>query len=284
MTNLCVFILMFYNIFNNKLDDNLIDFLNEKYEISMDDFNRIHELTEEEKQYVVHAGGKLDKYTYVNNYEALKNSYEEGYRMIELDVEFTSDNVPVMLHSWDGFITSYFGVESNVVYSYDKFKSFTMINGWHQLSLEDTINCMDNEFKDMYLVTDTKNDNKKLLKLIKDNYSYMMPRIIPQVYNQDEYFYAKDLGFEKVIYTLYLSEDTKEEIIKFSKDNKPFAITMSTSWAYSDLPVQLSKIGVYTYTHTINDFKEYDYLKGNGIKGIYTDTLLSVNGNRFDFK
>ena len=89
----------------------------------------------------------------------------------------------------------------------------------------------------------------------------MQDRIIPQVYSQDEYAYAKSLGYKNIIYTLYLTEDTKEQIIEFCKKEHPFAITMSTSWAYTDLPVILSRLGVYTYAHTINDVNEYNYLK-----------------------
>lgn len=284
MTSLYIFAIMFYNLMNFKKDAYVKDFLKEKYSINIDNLIDSHILSSEEKMYVAHAGGKIGKYTYVNNYEALKNSYDNGYRLIELDVEFTSDGVPVMLHSWDGFVTAYFKIESNIVYSYDKFMNFEMINGWHQMSLDDVIKYMDTDFKDMYLITDTKNDNKKLLQLIKDRYSYMMDRIIPQVYSRDEYKYAKDLGFKNIIYTLYLSSDSQDDIIKFCKENYPFAITMNTSWAYSTLPVELSKIGVYTYTHTINDWKEFDYLKKNGIKGIYTDELVSVNNVRYDLK
>ena len=214
-------------------------------------------------------------YTYLNNLEAIRNSYNQGIRLIELDVEFTTDNQPVMLHSWYGFITKFFVVEAWKTYYYEEFKNFKMVNGWHQLTLEDTIFYMENEFKEMYLITDTKNDNKLLLDIIMSKYPHMQKRIIPQVYNQEEYFYAKSLGFTNIIYTLYTSPDTEEQIIEFYKQNKPFAITMPQSLAYSSLPLELSKLGIYTYTHTINDINEYTTLINNGINGIYTDYILS---------
>lgn len=274
MGSLLFYAFMLYNLINPSNNANLDSYFLDKYNINLEKVFDTYELTANDMKYVSHAGGRMGKLTYVNNYEALKNSYDKGYRLIELDVEFTSDNVPVMLHSWDGFINSYFKVEGGKTYSYNQFKKFEMINGWHQLSLEDVINYMDTDFNEMYLITDTKNDNKKLLSLIKDEYSYMQSRIIPQVYSQDEYEYAKSLGYKNIIYTLYLSEDTKEEIIDFARREKPFAITMSTSWAYTDLPLYLERLGVYTYCHTINDKSEYDFLKLNGIKGIYTDELI----------
>lgn len=218
--------------------------------------------------------GILEDYTYTNCLEAIKNSYSKGIRLIELDVEFTTDNKPVMLHSWDGFINKFFGVEAWKTYSYDEFENFEMVNGWHQLTLDDTISYMKNEFKEMYLITDTKNDNILLLDILVNKYPYMKKRIIPQVYSQEQYQYAKDLGFDNIIYTLYISTDTNEEIIEFCKQNKPFAITMPQHLAYTDLPIELSKIGIYTYTHTINSIEQYNDLLNNGINGIYTDSIL----------
>ena len=45
--------------------------------------------------------------------------------------------------------------------------------------------------------------------------------------------------------------------------NKPFAITMSTAWAYTDLPLELQKLDVYSYAHTINKEEEYNILIKN---------------------
>ena len=231
-------------------------------------------LSEEEKKYVAHAGGQIEDYTYLNNLESIRNSYNKGVRLIELDVELTTDNVPIMLHSWDGFITKFFGVEAWKKYSSEEFNNFQMVNEWHKLTLDDTIKYMEEEFKEMYLITDTKNDNIFLLNTLVSKYPHMMYRIIPQVYNQEEYKYAKDLGFENIIYTLYMSEDTQEEIIEFCKQNNPFAITMNTYWAYTNLPAELAKLDIYTYAHTINTVQEFETLKNKGINGVYTDNLF----------
>lgn len=237
----------------------------------------LHSLTESEKRYVAHAGGALEDFTYLNNVEAVRNCYSKGVRLIELDIELTTDSVPVMLHSWDGFVNKFFGVEAWKVYSSEEFNNFKMVNGWHQLTLDSTIEYMEKEFKEMYLVTDSKQDNYLILDTLANNYPHMKDRIIPQVYNQEEYHYAKKLGFKNVIYTLYMSSDTKEEIIEFCKQNDPFAITMNTYWAYTDLPSELSKLGIYTYAHTINTEEEYKTLIDKGINGIYTDSVFNIN-------
>ena len=97
MENLIVFAFVLYNFINPSYRTNVDSFFYNKYNIVIEDLNSIHELTEQEKKFVSHAGGKYGEFTYVNNYEALKNSYDRGFRLIELDIEFTSDGYPVMM-------------------------------------------------------------------------------------------------------------------------------------------------------------------------------------------
>lgn len=276
--NLLLFFLLLFQFLSPEQIQQIVPSLSQATEIPLQlkAPSPAHPLSETEKQYVAHAGGFLDtNYHYLNNYEAIQNSYNRGYRLIELDVEFTSDNKPVLLHSWDGFVALFFHTESFRVYSYEEFQQFQMINGWHALTVDDLIHAMETDFPEMYWITDTKNDNSYLLELLATQYPHMLTRIIPQVYSQQEYFYAKELGFENVIYTLYESNDTEEEILVFCKEQHPFAITMNTTWAYSDLPGRLAKQSIYTYAHTINDVSTQKELQQNHINGIYTDILFA---------
>jgi len=234
-----------------------------------------NDLSSYQKSRIAHGGGSLDGYTYSSSYDAVKYYYNKGIRLFELDVEYTSDHMPVMLHSWDGFQYKYLGIDRDIVCTYDEFINAEMINGWTQLTLDSTIRIMKTEFPEMLLITDTKEDNKELLLILSTLYSDLMDRIIPQVYNQDEYKYAKELGFKNIIYTLYMSEDTDDQIIDFCTLNKPFAITMPKSRALeSDLATRLSDMGIYVYAHTVNEEAEFEELKEKGVQGIYTDTLM----------
>ena len=229
-----------------------------------------------QKSLIAHGGGALSGDTYLNCYDAIKYYYEKGIRLFELDVEYTSDGMPVMLHSWDGFQWKYLGLDRNSVCKYDEFKNAKMKNNYTQHDLESLSNYMITEFQEMYWITDTKADNKKLLSNLATNYPYLVDRVIPQVYNQNEYFYAKNLGFKNIIYTLYMSEDTDEQILDFCKHNDIFAITMPLQRVLdSELSQKLSELGVYVYTHTVNDDETYKTVLLKGVKGIYTDSLFS---------
>ncbi len=52
--------------------------------------------------YMMHALGGVDgKYMYVDSIDALELSYNSGYRLFEVDVNLTSDGVPVLVHGWN---------------------------------------------------------------------------------------------------------------------------------------------------------------------------------------
>jgi glycerophosphoryl diester phosphodiesterase len=51
---------------------------------------------------IAHAGGHIYGYKYTNSLEALENSYNNGFRFIELDFDWTQDNQIVLIHDWNG--------------------------------------------------------------------------------------------------------------------------------------------------------------------------------------
>ena len=238
-------------------------------------------LTEKQKSIIAHAGGSLYvddvRYTYSNSYKAIKNSYEGGTRLCEIDFLITPDNYQVAFHSWAGFLTKFFGVESKEDYTHDEFMSFNMIGDAGQLDLDKIITLMNTEFTELILVTDTKDDNITLLTEIKEKYPKMMARIIPQVYNQEEYKKAKEMGFENIIYTLYESPDSDEEVVEFCKNNEVFAITMPSARASEEFVASLKDLNVYVYTHTIDSLEDFEYLKSKKVDGIYTNDLTDLS-------
>ncbi len=223
------------------------------------------------EKFIAHAGGRIGEYDYTNAKEALDQSYNNGYKFIEVDFEYTTDDEVVLLHSWDGFVTKFFGGEPKK-YSLEEFKSFEMINDWTQMTLNDLALWM-MEHPETHIVTDTKEKNIELLTKIGEEYPKIQERIIPQIYTMDEYVRAKYLGYKDIIFTLYRSQYTDEEIVDFAKHHKLLAITMPTNRAKTKLPKELNAIDVYTYTHTINDQDSVKILESYGIDGFYTDVL-----------
>jgi glycerophosphoryl diester phosphodiesterase len=219
---------------------------------------------------IAHAGGEIYGIRLTNSLEALENSYNKGFRFMEVDISPTSDGIPVLVHDW-GNANWLMNVKySTMAPAYEEFKSRETILG---LSLMD-INMLAEwlvEHDDAYIVTDVKYDNLDFLGLFKERYPGVYNRIIPQIYFFDEYEPVKELGFKHIILTLYRSKATDGEIIDFCKSHSLFALTMSSGKASPDRLEKFMEAGTPIYVHTVNDYNAYVKLRDIGVHGIYTD-------------
>lgn len=221
---------------------------------------------------ISHAGARIEELSYTNSKEAIDKSYENGYRFIELDFEWTTDGNLALIHDWDSYVNSAFSVESKM-YSTEEFKGFKMIKGLTQMVLEDLAEWL-YEHDDVYIVTDIKRDNVEALKLIRDRYPDLIHQFIPQIYGIDQFIPVQGLGYTNIILTLYASNYTDEELIDFVNRHEIFAITMPISKARTELPNKLKNANIFVYAHTINREDLRQELEANGVDGFYTDDLL----------
>ncbi len=219
---------------------------------------------------VAHAGGGFGVHTYTNSLEAFNASYYKGFRFFEVDMDMTSDSQIVLLHGWS-MIKTLFG-KPNKVYSLREFKSFKMKHGLTQMSFADLAEWM-RKYKDVHIITDTKSSNGFILYKILKEYEDISDRVIPQVYRLSEYEEIKDMGFERVILTLYKTKYTDSEILGFLGQHSPYAITMSYDRGYSTLPRKIARKGVFVYAYTVNDPGVKEVLMRMGVKGVYTDFM-----------
>jgi len=223
--------------------------------------------------YIAHAGGGIQNQTYTNSLESLKLSYESGFELIELDFEWTTDDQLVLIHDWDQTFENLFKGPKGAV-SLEKFLSLEMKLGLTQLSLKDLVLWLD-EHPGIRIVTDVKRDNLKALRLMKETDPKFASHFLPQIYDLPEFEEARNLGFSDIILTLYRAPLSDEQVIEFSKSHALYAVTMPIERALkSELPLNLQKLAVWTYSHTINDIELKSELQAKGIQGIYTDFLM----------
>lgn len=222
---------------------------------------------------IMHAGGSLGDMTYTNMKEALDKHYQRGRRYFEVDFEKTADGEFVALHSWDGFITKFFGkAYKNVAYDHKDFQAFTSVHGYTPLDLKGVIQWMKNH-KDAYLITDCKKDNILFLKKLKEKAPEIVPRVLPQMYFTKEYEEIKGLGYEGIIWTLYRGNFTEQEVLDFAKAHPLYGITMEEKYYDQGLGKRLIEAGHPVYVHTINDYQKAKRMMDQGVQGIYTDEL-----------
>lgn len=225
------------------------------------------------EELIAHAGARIEGEAYTSCLESLDLSYANGYRFIEFDFCWTSDEKLVCLHDWNGSVTRLFD-EQPGVYSLDEFMNFSMKGGWTQISLAELAQWL-REHPDAYIVTDIKNDNLKALELIRKECPDVQRQFIPQIYNFSEYVPAEFMGYDQIILTLYrFSNAADEQILDFANLHSLLAVTMPAARGQTELPRRLKEQGVFVYCHTINKQEDKAMLVENGVDGFYTDDLL----------
>lgn len=223
--------------------------------------------------YVVHAGGEVDGVSGTNSMDALKNSFLYGYRFIELDFNFTSDGKLVCIHDWD---LDYCNTNKKVgqAMSYDEFVNAKFDSKYTTVTADSLAKWLNGK-PNTYIITDIKESNIEGLKYISENYGWLCDKFIPQIYNEEQYDQVKKLGFNNIIYTLYMlnfkQKTDTDEIVKFAQNHDLAAIVFPDELATDDYVSKLKKSGTRLLVHTVNDVTELERLKNIGVDGVYSD-------------
>lgn len=258
-----------------------------------------HQWTEEFPNLIAHAGGtyreKAYNTFYTNSLEALQQNYSMGHRVFEMDFYLTSDGKMAAVHDWDQF-----GYMNGVALSSDEWKNFQTFGSpvtdsrFTTMLIGDVLDQMLIN-KDMYLVTDTKSfevSEEEVIHQFTEIYNEAMKRspellsrIIPQIYNQTMYTTLKKVyDFSNVIYTLYVSPDSPEQVIEFVANNPSIkVVTIPLNHAGYFNPEffnNLHALDKKIYTHTIHTYDELTKYSALGIDGFYTGLLLPSDMER----
>lgn len=228
---------------------------------------------------IMHAGGILKGISYSNMKDALDYGYSIGKRYFEVDFENTKDNKYVALHSWDGFLKKFFDVDPVLTkegfkkpFSYKEFMNFKEVHGYTQMDVKIAMEWLKNH-PDAYIITDCKGNNLELLKEIKSNYDGDLSRILVQIYDTKEYWGVRKLGFKNIIFTLYRTNITEEQIIKFAKNNPLYAVTIHKDRFDKGFGNSIIKSNIKLFLHTINSVENAQKYFNKGVNMIYTDAL-----------
>jgi|GraSoiStandDraft_4_1057263.scaffolds.fasta_scaffold94848_2 hypothetical protein len=201
--------------------------------------------------HVAHAGGAYRGFHYTNALEALNYNYARGARWFEMDFLTDARGDWWAVHDWSGVRPA--SAPFRVVKMGD-------VLGWFV------------EHPDARLITDTKGDNRALLRKLQSAPAELRARVHPQIYRFREYPLARSAGFAAPIFTTYRSAYPWWVIGRFVRRHPVLAVTVTREQA-RDACAALSGT-VPILTHTVNDSAEAAHLMQAGIAGIYTDELL----------
>lgn len=232
----------------------------------------IHQEQKDNYVFVAHGAGGINHITYSNSNDAFNLSLHNGFQLIELDFVWTLDNKLVVLHDWFHNFNKFYG--SKGIRSYKDFMSEKMNYGLTRLALDHLLELFKRN-KNFSIITDIKSKNIKGLKFLNDFFSDYKNRIIPQIYNFSEFKSVKELGFEKVILTLYKMRVNRIKLVNFLKGKSLFGVTVPKNLASNKQLIEsILKTGHRVFTHTVNTKKEVKHLIKNKIHGVYTDFLV----------
>jgi len=238
-------------ISNFTISENLINFLNNK---------------NYDSAFIAHAAGGINSDTYTNSIEALENSIENGFKLIEIDFIETSDGFFVGgHHDWPSFKKKL----SNNKYIIDK-KPMTLndvmnskiYNKYHPLTI-DYINDIFSKNKKLILVTDKTNNFKKIVS----DFTFDQNRIIVEIFGRDNYFLSIKEGIINPMFSSTISD------YNFILENniKLIAIHSNDLVKNKDKYKKLIKKNVFIFVYTTNN-KEFieEHINVN-VSGFYTD-------------
>lgn len=240
-----------------------------------------------------HAGGSLqdgNQYrTVTNAKEAFEQSYQQGIRFLEVDLVFTSDKQIIARHDWQGYLYQNFLGQTDVYQndqplSYDEVMEKPIYDNYQTMDFSELLAFLDRH-QDANIIIDMKPNTtenlqamyqKMIDEAVKAQKTDSLKRIIPQIYSTDQYALVQSRPFKKIIFTLYATQESDEDLIAFFQQ-KPeiYGVTMSEQAIKErgQLVAYLQKKKVKIFVNTIDSVENLAIYHGKGFAGIYTNHI-----------
>ncbi|MHC4412767.1 MAG: sulfatase-like hydrolase/transferase [Planctomycetota bacterium] len=231
---------------------------------------------------VAHAGGGYMGETYTNSLDALTHNINNGYELFEIDFSWTADKHLVCIHDWGDSFKRSFGIEAKEIPTLTEFQQIVHDKSeFRKCTLDSLINFLDKNPL-AYVVTDVKKDNIRALTVMATKFPQYENRIIPQIYQPEDYELVRHMGYKNIIWTLYRYSKDDDAVLKHARMMKLYAITMPKERAKGGLALKLAELDIPSYVHTVNTRGEFNEFSKLGITEIYTDFLHPKNAEIID--
>lgn len=241
----------------------------------------------EKHQVVCHALGSIEEgYPEGNYLEGLEYNYNLGFRVFEVDIQITSDQVAVLRHDWyqDLGQAEAFGwtEEERPVPTAEMFLEAPIFDKYTPMLLLDLYEIME-EREDMYVVLDPKLDSEiadryeLIVKTALDNgHESVLDRLIVQIYFEDMYEEVTQIyPFKNFLYTLYvIGWPGGESVGRFCEEKEIPVLVMPYTWISADILQQLEPYPwLKLYPHTLYEREDVQRMISLSVDGIYTGNI-----------
>lgn len=237
-----------------------------------------------ENKYMAHAGGGYEGNIYSNTEEAIRNSIDNGYKFIEVDMTLTSDDKLVCSHGWDKNTCEATGIEytDGKAPTYDEFMSWRIHGKYDTIDASTVIEIM-KEYPDLLVEIDLKKfgraRTKRAVTQLVEAAEYdeqILDRILMQFTSETAYFAIKEIyDFKYYQYFTYKSRiaDELEDVIKFCKDNKIVSIAVNYTVLTDDMIDRIKDNNLYLLAFTIDDEDLAQEFLDKGVDTICTNFI-----------
>jgi glycerophosphoryl diester phosphodiesterase len=184
----------------------------------------------EELVVIMHAGGAVDGYTYLNSQEQFESYYNQGCRYFEYDLILSSDGRLVGTHAGE-----YLDVDNYYDLTYDEFTQLKLTTGHTPVNEEWLMKTL-MQYEDVTIVVDTKmNSNEgdasvsQRIEALEDIYNYdLSSRIIPEVFSYEMWQILKDTtSFDRYFFSHYKEYYSVDFILESFADERICGIALS---------------------------------------------------------
>ena len=162
----------------------------------------LKKLKQKNYRFIAHAGGGIDDLKYTNSLEAVNKSIKDNFKLIELDIRETLDNVFVGVHEWKEFkeITNTKKQDENELNNeallLNEFKKKKIYKKYTPLDII-SINDIFRKNNELILLTDKTNNFRKL----NSDLNFDKKRIMVEVFGKKNYFKSISEGIINPIYS-----------------------------------------------------------------------------------
>lgn len=226
----------------------------------------------EESRFIAHAFGGVEGFHYTNSYEAFVSNYLKGYRLFETDLVNTADGELIASHDFS---------QNKARMTVEQFQGSLIMGKFHSLTMTEILQLMI-DYPDFYLIIDSKESNTEHIRrqfeiLVSEAIRLdpiLLERIIPEIFSPTMYETVMNIyPFPNTIYSLYKSNASASSIVKFVKEKQISAVAMPAYRVIVNptLVNALSKLGVKSYVHTVDNIRTMQVLKSIGVHGVYTN-------------
>lgn len=166
------------------------------------DSDLLKKLKQKNYRFIAHAGGGIDDLKYTNSLEAVNKSIKDNFKLIELDIRETLDNVFVGVHEWKEFkkITNTKKKDENELNNeallLNEFKKKKIYKKYTPLDII-SINDIFRKNNELILLTDKTNNFSKL----NSDLNFDKKRVMVEVFGKKNYFKSISEGIFNPIYS-----------------------------------------------------------------------------------